>query len=93
MDRIKKAKEYGFDAIEFWGWKEGTYFSEKDIKKTKEECKKNQIAVSHFTANWERSMLDPSDKEGCIRAIKESINVAIELNCHNLLVLPNVVMH
>jgi hydroxypyruvate isomerase len=89
-DRIKKAKEFGFDAVEFWGWGESPFFPEKDIKELKSQCKKNDMVVSFFLGNWVNSMIDPREKEGCLEEIKKSIKIAAELDCHSLAVLPSI---
>jgi len=84
-DRIKKAKEFGFNAIEFWHWKN------KDLNLIKKECKKNELEVSSFIGIIDNQMVDPKDEEKCVEEFKESLNAAIYLNCKNLVLHVNTV--
>jgi hydroxypyruvate isomerase len=84
IKRIEKAKENNFDAIEFWDWKE------KDIEDIRDECTENAIGVAAFVGNTKGQMVNPDDNEDLIAGIKESINIAKELQCNNLLLTTNI---
>jgi len=84
IERIKMAKKSGFDAVEFWLWKT------KDIELIKKECKKNDIKVSIFQGNVDGRMIDPYDNQKYIRGVKESLEKALELDCHNLFLMTDI---
>jgi len=86
IDRIEKAKNHGFDAIEFWNWRS------RDIKLIKKNCIKNKIKVAMInglTPNSNSQMINPRDHEKCVNDIKESIKIAEELNCEFICVVTN----
>jgi hydroxypyruvate isomerase len=84
LERIKKAKEFSFDAIEFWDWKE------KDLSAIKKECEKNQINVAIFVGNTVGQMVNPKDNDRLIDGVKGSIEKAKYLNCKNLILTTNI---
>ena len=84
LQRIKKAKESGFQAIEFWDWKE------KDLQKIKDECMANDIKVAAFVGNTAGQMVNPEDNESFIKGVKESIEKAVLLGCENLILTTNI---
>ncbi len=84
LDRIKKAKEFNFDAIEFWDWEE------KDLAAIKKECKRNQIDVAIFVGNTVGQMVNPNDNDKLIDGVKDSIEKAKYLNCENLILTTNI---
>ena len=84
LERIKKAKESNFDAIEFWDWKE------KDLEAIGEECEKNQIGVAIFIGNTVGQLVNPKDNDRLISGVEESIEKARELKCKNLILTTNI---
>jgi len=84
LNRIGKAKQQGFDAVEFWLWKP------KDIKAIKQKCKENDITVGIFQGNIKGSMINPKDNKEYISGVKESLEVAHELECHNLFLMTDI---
>ena len=84
IQRINKAKENNFDAIEFWDWEE------KDIDKIRDECIKNDIDVAAFIGNTKGQMVNPEDNEDLVTGIGQSIKIAKELQCNNLLLTTNI---
>ncbi|MFC2159276.1 hydroxypyruvate isomerase family protein [Actinomycetota bacterium] len=84
IQRINKAKENNFDAIEFWDWQE------KDIDKIRDECVKNDISVAAFIGNTRGQMVNPEDNKDLITGIGQSIKIAKELQCNNLLLTTNI---
>ncbi len=84
IQRIKKAKENNFDAIEFWDWKE------KDIEKIRDECIENDIGVAAFVGNTKGQMVNPDDNAEFVSGVEESIKIAKELQCNSLLLTTNI---
>lgn len=84
-DRIKKASEMGFDAIEFWSWKD------KDLELLKSECNKNKIEVSGFTGVVDNQMVDSRDSEKCVTEFRESLEAAEFLNCKRMVLHVNTI--
>ncbi len=84
LKRIEKAKEFNFDAIEFWNWKD------KDFINIQKECEKNQIAVAIFVGNTVGQMVNPKDNNKLINGVKDSIEKAKYLNCKNLILTTNI---
>ncbi|MFC2144861.1 hydroxypyruvate isomerase family protein [Actinomycetota bacterium] len=84
IQRINRAKENNFDAIEFWDWEE------KDIDKIRDECVKNDISVAAFIGNTKGQMVNPEDNEALVTGIGQSIKIAKELQCNNLLLTTNI---
>jgi len=84
IQRIKKAKENNFSAIEFWDWKE------KEIDSIRDECVKNDISIAAFIGNTKGQMVDPGDNEDFVSGVEESIEIAKELQCNNLILTTNI---
>ena len=82
-DRFQRTKEYGFDYIEFWSWKD------KDIPKIKELCRVFDLKVASFSGDQDFSMIDENQREDYIAFINESIKVAKFLSCDHLVVHSN----
>ncbi|MBM3712806.1 MAG: TIM barrel protein [Actinobacteria bacterium] len=87
IDRIGKAKDSGFDAVEFWVWKD------KDLKLIKKICQEKRLEVSSFTGIVENQIVDPEDREKCIRDFKESLEAAIYLDCKHLVIHVNTIQN
>jgi len=83
VKRIEMAKKFNFDAVEFWDWKE------KDIEAIRNECKNNGIEIAAFVGNTKGQMVNPDDNDKFIDGVKESINMAKDLNCQNLILTTN----
>jgi len=84
LERIKRAKEFNFDAIEFWDWKE------KNLDSIKNECEKNNIEIAIFVGNTDGQMINPKDNERFVNGVKKSIEKAKYLNCKNLILTTNI---
>lgn len=84
IQRIKKAKENNFDAIEFWDW------MEKDIDEIRDECIENNINIAAFIGNTKGQMVNPDDNEDLVMGVSQSINIAKKLQCNNLILTTNI---
>lgn len=82
-ERFEKVAQSGFKDVEFWGW-EG-----KDISKIKELCKKYNLKIASFSGDRDYSPIDETHREGYLAFLKDSIDVAKELECDNLVIHSN----
>lgn len=82
-DRVKAAKDAGFDYIEFWGW------SNKDIKKLKEMCNQYGVKVSGFKGDQDWSLCDADSTDEFIAWMKKSIETANYLECDSIITHSN----
>jgi hydroxypyruvate isomerase len=84
VERIKKAKEFGFDAIEFWEW------DNKDLEIIKQTCKKNEIEIATFGLGQFGQMVDARDIDRIISGAKDAVEKAKFLDCNNLILTVNI---
>lgn len=76
LERIQKAADLGFPAIEFWPWKN------KDIDAVADLCSKLKIDVAQFTAwGFTPGMNDPKNHPAFVKAIEDGCQVAKKLKC------------
>ena len=84
VERIYKAKEAGFDCVEFWCWQN------KDIPAIKKALEETGIEVGVFQGNLEGRMVDPADHDKYIAGVKESVKVAKELGAKTLFLMSDI---
>ena len=82
-DRLRFAKESGFDDIEFWTWKD------KNTRKIKELCRAHDLKIASFSGDQNFSMINKDQREDYISFVKASIETAQFLNCEHLVVHSN----
>ncbi len=76
VERIKKAKEAGFEAVEIWE------LDDKDIAELSAALKESDMALTQFTAwGWSKWFNDPNNLDAIIQQITEACAVAKKLNC------------
>jgi hydroxypyruvate isomerase len=83
-ERIKKAKEFGFDAIEFWEWEN------KDLEIIKQTCKENEIEIATFGLGQFGQMVDARDFDSIVSGAKDAVEKAKFLDCNNLILTVNI---
>ncbi len=82
MDRIKKAAEFGYPAVEFWP------FEGKDIPGIAKLAQELKIEISQFTAwGFEPGMNNPANEDKFIATIEKACEVAHTLNCRKMTVV------
>jgi hydroxypyruvate isomerase len=81
LDRIKIAKEQGFDAVEFWNW------DNKDMPAIKKTATEAGIDIANFQSNRGGTLINPSHREGFIAGIKESLAMGKEMGTKVLFLL------
>ena len=76
LERIKKAAELGFPAIEFWR------LAGKDLDAIAKLTQDNGIEIAQFTAwGFKPGMNEPKNHPAVVQAVKEACVAAKKLNC------------
>ena len=81
LDRIKLAAEQGFDGVEFWNW------DNKDIPALKKVVEETGVEIAAFQSNRGGTLINPSHRKDFLHGIKESLDLAVELNCKAMFLL------
>ena len=81
LDRIKIAKEQGFDAVEFWNW------DNKDMPAIKKSAGSAGIEIATFQSNRGGTLINPTHRESFISGIQESLNMAINMDTKKMFIL------
>ena len=84
LDRLRKAAEFGYPAVEFWPYKgQG-----KDVDAIASLAQELKIEIAQFTAwGFTPGMNDPQQEDAFIAAIEESCQVAHKLHCRKMTVV------
>lgn len=95
LEKIKKISELGFSAIEFWFWdhefdSKGLNYKKKDINRISGLSKELKIEISDMVVNSPDgsiggSLNNPGDRQNYLKRLRETIDVAKELNCKKLI--------
>lgn len=70
LDRFQKAKDDGFDFVEFWSW------IDKDLDAVKAAAEKAGIGISGFNGDADFSLIDPTHKQKYLDFLKQSVEAA-----------------
>ena len=81
LERIEKAAEAGFDAIEFWNW------DNKDLPGIKAAVDKAGLGIAAFQANLGGTLIHPDHREGFVAGIQKSLDKAQEMGSPSLFML------
>jgi len=81
LERIRKAAEVGYDAIEFWNW------DNKDLVAIKKVAEQVGIEILIFQANKSGSLVNPEHREVFIKGVQESLVKAKEIGVKQLFLL------
>lgn len=85
IERIQKAKDAGFDAVEFAGW------LKKDVDQIKEAADKAKIKIVAFTGDEPYSPIDPQQQDAYISHMTRSVKTAQQLDCPMLVTHSNAI--
>jgi hydroxypyruvate isomerase len=80
-ERIRKAAELGYDAVEFWTW------DDKDLEAIRRAAQEAGIAIRCFQANRGGTLIHPDHRPRLIRGVRESIATANEMDVDALFLL------
>jgi hydroxypyruvate isomerase len=81
MERIEKAAEAGFDAIEFWNW------DNKDLPAIKAAVEEAGIGIASFQSNLGGTLIHPEQRDGFVASIAQSLEKAREVGSPGLFLL------
>jgi hydroxypyruvate isomerase len=81
LERVKKAGEAGFDAIEFWNW------DDKDLPAIKAAIEKAGLGIASFQSNLGGTLIHPEHRAGFVAGIKKSLGKAREMGSSCLFML------
>lgn len=82
VERIAKAADYGFPAVEFWPWRG------KDLEGIIKVTQDRGIEIAQFTAwGFRPGLNDPKNHEKFVKEIEESCAIAKKLNCKKMTVV------
>jgi len=81
QQRIEKAAQAGFDAIEFWNW------DNKDLPAIKAAARQAGIGIVSFQANLGGTLIHPDQRKDFVAAIGLSLGKAQEMGAPTLFLL------
>jgi len=81
LERIAKAAEAGFDAIEFWNW------DNKDLPAIKAAADKAGLGIASFQSNLGGTLIHPDHRENFVAGIQKSLEKAREMGSPSLFML------
>lgn len=83
-ERIYRAKECGFNAVEFWLWQN------KDLDEIKKALDETGMKIGIFQANIEGRMIDPRDNGIYIDGVLKSMKTAKKLDASHLFLMTDI---
>ena len=81
LERIDKAAEAGFDAIEFWNW------DSKDLPAIKAAVDRTGLSLASFQSNLGGTLIHPDHRENFVAGVRESLGKAQEMGTPALFLL------
>ncbi len=81
LERIEKAAEAGFDAIEFWNW------DNKDLPATKVAGDRAGLGIASFQANLGGTLIHHDHRSNFVAGIQKSLGKAQEMGSSRLFLL------
>ncbi|NMB90398.1 MAG: TIM barrel protein [Chloroflexi bacterium] len=81
VERIARAAEIGYDAVEFWNW------DDKDLPAIRRAAQQAGIEVLTFQSNRGGTLIHPGQREVFVQGIRESLARAQEMDVHSLFLL------
>ena len=82
LERIEKAAEFGYPAVEFWP------YENKDLDAVVRLCKQLPIEIAQFTAwGFAPGMNNPENEDRFVEKMEESCQVAHRLDCRKMTVV------
>jgi hydroxypyruvate isomerase len=78
-DRFQLAREAGFEAVEFWRWRD------KDLGKVRQAISETGVTLHGFVAEPMLPLTDPAQRKSFLVGLGESIDAAHQLGTKNLI--------
>ena len=95
VDKIIKANELGFDAVEFWFWDHefngsDLIFRKKEIDEIAAVCEELNVTINDIVVNSPDGSIGgfltkPEDREKYLDRLRETIEIAHKLKCRKLI--------
>lgn len=82
--RFEKAREDGFEYVEFWNW------DNKDIPAVKKALSDNGLKLAAFQGNSLGRMVDVKESELYLEGVKRGLEVAKELGALNMFLMSDI---
>ena len=82
-EKIEKIARFGFNAIEFWNWRD------KDIPSLLDACAKHQVQVVNFSGHRVGSPVAKDTHHLLLHDLADAVATAQKLDCHRLMLLTN----
>lgn len=82
-DRFAAAKKDGFESVEFWDWRI------RDLDKVKKAAEDANIVISGFNGDADYSLVDPTQKQDYLKALKDSLEAAKKVNAQSVTIHSN----
>ena len=84
VERIKAASDCGYRGFEFWDWRD------KPIEAVAQASRACGLTVAAMSGNRRHALIDPAARAGLVVEMREVLDVAARLSCHNLMMLSDV---
>ncbi len=81
--KLDKIADHGFQAIEFWGWRD------KDLAELEARASARGVAVANFSGHRSGSPIARETHDVVLRELQEASAVAKRLGCRTLMLLSN----
>jgi hydroxypyruvate isomerase len=81
IERIEKAAQVGFDAVEFWNW------DNKDLPAIKDAVSRAGLAIASFQSNLGGTLIHPDQRENFVTGIRKSLGKARKMGAPALFLL------
>ncbi len=81
LERMNRAKDEGFDGVEFWNW------DNKDLKSIVKRAEELELEIVTFQSNLGGTLIDPRDRSTFAANIAKSIEMAKNLGVKRLFLL------
>ena len=81
LQRIERAAEAGFDAVEFWSW------DNKDLPAISAAVARTGLVIAAFQANLGGTLVHPEQRDGFVVSIQKSLEKAQLLKAPNIILL------
>jgi len=82
-EKIGLIAEAGFEAVEFWGWRD------KNLPALREACRRHGVEVANFSGHRLGSPAAESTHQAFFGDLREAVGVAKQLGCRQLMILTN----
>lgn len=82
-EKIERIADHGFDAVEFWGWKD------KDVASIAETCRRRGVRVANFSGHRVGSPVARATHGAVLSDFHDALAAALALGCHTLMFLSN----